>query len=172
MCDEVKNKIYGNPPNLDSSNYTSERIALMVKWYEDLSFVRDSLGVCLFAVNTKSAIGNTICSKLLSAYLGLNFSAMDVIETGERILNLFKAYNVREGLTRVDDNFPSRLFREPLDNGTDEGPILSKDYIDELLDRYYELRRWEKKTGNPTREKLEELGLESVANELIRYERI
>lgn len=172
MSDEVKNKIYGNPPNLDSSNYSSERIALMVKWYEDLSFVRDSLGVCLFAVNTKSAIGNTYCAKLISAYLGLNFSATDIMETGERILNLFKAYNVREGLTRGDDDFPSRLFYEPLKNGTSEGPVLSKDNIDQLLDSYYALRGWNKKTGVPTREKLEELGLESVANELIKYERI
>ena len=172
MSDEVKNRIYGNPPNLDSSHYSPERIALMVKWYEDLSFVRDSLGVCLFAVNTKSAIGNIYCAKLISAYLGLNFSAKNIMEAGERILNLFKAYNVREGLTRVDDNFPSRLFHEALENGTSEGPVLSSDYMDELLDAYYELRGWNKKTGVPTREKLEELGLESVANELIKYERI
>jgi len=172
MSDEVKKKIYGDPPDLNSSNYSSERIALMVKWYEDLSFVRDSLGVCLFAVNTKSVIGDTYCAELISAYLGLNFSSTDVMEAGERILNLFKAYNVREGLTRADDTLPSRLFHEPLQNGTPEGPVLSRDYMNGLLDAYYELRGWDKKTGVPTREKLEELGLESVANELSKYKRL
>jgi aldehyde:ferredoxin oxidoreductase len=172
MADEVKKKIYGDPPNLDSSTYSPERIALMVKWYEDLSFVRDSLGVCLFAVNTKSVIGNTYCAELISAYLGLNFSATDIMMAGERILNLLKAYNVREGLTRVDDTLPSKLFQEPLQNGTPEGPILSRDHMDKLLDAYYELRGWNTKTGVPTREKLGELGLESVANELIKNERI
>jgi len=172
MCDEVKNRIYGNPPNLDSSHYSSERIALMVKWYEDLSFVRDSLGVCLFAVNTKSAIGDTYCAKLISACLGLNFSATDVMEAGERILNLFKAYNVREGLARTDDHFPGRLYQEPLKNETSEGPVLSKDEMDELLDCYYELRGWNQETGHPTWGKLQSLGLESVASELSKYERL
>jgi aldehyde:ferredoxin oxidoreductase len=144
----------------------------MVKWYEDLSFVRDSLGVCLFAVNTKSAIGDTYCARLISAYLGLNFSATDVMEAGERILNLFKAYNVREGLARTDDHFPGRLYQEPLKNETSEGPVLSKDEMDELLDCYYELRGWNQETGHPTRGKLQSLGLESVANELSKYERL
>jgi aldehyde:ferredoxin oxidoreductase len=163
MPDEVKNRVYGDPPNLDSSTYSSDRIAFMVKWYEDLSFVRDSLGVCLFAVNTKSAIGDSYCAKLISAYLGLNISAADVTETGERIANLLKVYNLREGLTRKGDNFPARLFREPLQDGTSQGPMLSKDHIDELLDSYYELRGWNKHTGEPTREKLKSLGLESAA---------
>jgi len=35
-----------------------------------------------------------------------------------------------------------------------------------LLDEFYELRGWDKTTGRPTREKLEELGLKDVADEL------
>jgi aldehyde:ferredoxin oxidoreductase len=93
------------------------------------------------------------------------------MEAGERILNLLKAYNVREGLTRKDDKLPPRLFKEPLNNGTSEGSVLSSDYIDELLDAYYTLRGWNKRTGIPVQEKLEELGLEPVAKELIKQER-
>jgi aldehyde:ferredoxin oxidoreductase len=172
MPDEIKKKIYGDPPDLDSSNYDSARVALMVKWYEDMSFIRDSLGVCLFSVHTKSVIGDSYSAKLLSAYLGLDFSATDIMMAGERILNLLKAYNVREGLTRADDSLPPRLFRERLQNGTAEGPVLSIDRINELLDAYYELRGWNKKIGVPTREKLEELALDSVAKELMESQRI
>jgi aldehyde:ferredoxin oxidoreductase len=168
MFDEIKNEIYGIPPNLDSSTYTPERIALMAKWYEDLSFLRDSLGICLFATHTTSAMGPTHCSRLLSSYLGSRFSPKEMMEAGERVTNLMKAYNVREGLSRSDDNYPARFFNEPLKNGSGKGPVLSKDYIDQSLDSYYEHRGWNKKTGNPTKEKLEELGLEFVADELVK----
>ena len=35
-----------------------------------------------------------------------------------------------------------------------------------MLDDYYTLRGWDRKTGLPTRQKLEELGLVDVANDL------
>ncbi len=166
MFDEVKNEIYGVPPSLDSSTYTPERIALMTKWYEDLSLLRDSLGVCLFATHTTSAIGPTYCSRLASSYLGSDFSPEEMMEVGERITNVAKAYNIREGVTRSDDDFPSRFYLEPLKDGSDRGPTLSRGYMNDLLEAYYEIRGWNRKTGNPTREKLQELGLESVAKDM------
>jgi aldehyde:ferredoxin oxidoreductase len=167
MFGEVKNKIYGSPPNLDSSTYTPERIALMAKWYEDLSFLRDSLGICLFATHTTSAIGPVYSAKLISSYLGLPFSPKELMEAGERIANLLRAYNVREGLTRLDDDYPARFYHEPLKSGSSEAPVLSKAYMNQLLDAYYELRGWDPKTGNPRKEKLQEVGLEFVAQETV-----
>lgn len=38
--------------------------------------------------------------------------------------------------------------------------------MDRMLDDYYEARGWDKKTGNPTRTKLESLGLKFAADEL------
>jgi aldehyde:ferredoxin oxidoreductase len=35
-----------------------------------------------------------------------------------------------------------------------------------MLDEYYEVRGWDKRTGIPTRKKLEELGIKEVANQL------
>jgi len=35
-----------------------------------------------------------------------------------------------------------------------------------MLDEYYEVRGWDKKSGAPSRAKLEELGLKYVADEL------
>ena len=77
-----------------------------------------------------------------------------------------KAYNVREGLARVDDEFPPRFYDEPLENGSTEGPVLSRDELDRLLGAYYTLRGWNVKTGRPTRKKLEDLDLRTVAEEL------
>jgi aldehyde:ferredoxin oxidoreductase len=43
-------------------------------------------------------------------------------------------------------------------------PIDQKKY-EKILDKYYELRGWTKE-GNPTRKKLDELGLQEVADAL------
>ena len=168
MPEEIKAKIYGVPPQLDSSGYTPERIILLAKWYEDLSLVRDSLGVCLFAVQTTSAIGPAYCAELLSSYLGWSISPRELMKAGERILNLFKAYNLREGLSRSDDVFPERFYVEPLNNRAGNGKTLSRDSLDDLLSGYYEARGWDRITGRPRRDTLEGLGLSSVADELSR----
>jgi len=138
----------------------------MASWYEDLSFVRDSLGICLFAVQTTSAIGSGYCVELLSSYLGWSISPAELMNAGERILNLLKAYNVREGLTRSDDLFPERFYLEPLEDGSGKSKTIDRDSLNHLLDLYHEARGWDKITGYPRRNKLEELGLSLVADEL------
>jgi len=168
MDEEVKKGIYGVPPSLEPSRRPPEGTALLVKWFEDMSFVRDSLGICLFAVNYWAAMGPAFSARLFNAALGLEISPEEMMKSGERIANLMKAYNTREGLTRLDDNLPQRFFSEPLDRGSAESPPLSKDKLEQLLDAYYELRGWNKATGRPTKEKLEELGLEGPAEELVR----
>ena len=100
MFPEVKEKIYGVPPDIHSATYKREGIALMVRWYEDLSMARDALGICLFGVQTTSAIGPTESAGLFSACLGSPFSPQDMMRAGERIVNLLKAYNLRHGWAR------------------------------------------------------------------------
>jgi len=157
MFEEIKNRIYGIPPKLEPS--TPEGVALLTKWYQDICSVFNSLGICLFAVNTWKAVGPTHCAKLFSAYTGWDITPSEIMQTGERIYNLMRLYNMREGLTRSDDDWPLRFYNEPLRGGPAEGTKLSKCKINQLLDCYYELRGWDKITGNPTEEKLEELGL-------------
>ncbi len=69
---------------------------------------------------------------------------------GEGIFTLFKACTVRQGLTRQDNTWPARFYEEPLPEGPDARAGLSKDTIEQLLDEYYELRGWDKKSGVPT----------------------
>jgi len=155
----IKEGIYGKPLHVPPLKPTLESIALTTKWYEDMGPVRDSLGVCLFAVNTVGAIGPTLCARLLSAYLGTDFSPPELLIIGERITNLMRLYNEREGLSRRDDRLPERFFAESLKDGPSEGAILSKGKMEQLLDSYYDLRGWDRQTGNPTANKMKELGL-------------
>jgi aldehyde:ferredoxin oxidoreductase len=88
------------------------------------------------------------------------------MEVGERVNNLAKAFNVREGLTRADDTLPERLMTEPLKSGASKGHMISREDLDTMLDEYDSLRGWDMKTGIPTREKLTDLGLAYVADAL------
>ena len=70
------------------------------------------------------------------------------------------------GFGRVDDTFPERLMTEPLQSGASKGQLISKEDLKVMLDEYYALRGWNLNTGIPTREKLVELGLDYVADQL------
>jgi aldehyde:ferredoxin oxidoreductase len=122
---------------------------------QDAFAVFDSAGLCKFMgmiLETKEW-----CDMLANA-TGWKFDVDDFRKTGERIWNLQKLFNIREGVTRADDTLPKRLLEEPMPEGPAKGHVV--DRFDELLDTYYELRGWNKKTSKPTPEKLRELGLE------------
>jgi aldehyde:ferredoxin oxidoreductase len=95
----------------------------------------------------------------------------EYMQAGERAINLTRAFNAREGLTRKDDTLPKRLM-EPLPDGAFAGKPFGQDILDTMLDNYYELRGWDKKTGLPTRTKLETIGLGAVADQLEKMHRL
>lgn len=100
--------------------------------------------------------------ELINAGCGFNWSIEDVLQTGERGWNLKRAINNRLGLTRENDKLPKPLL-EPLPDGGSAGFTID---FEPMLMAYYEARGWDWETGYPTREKLESLGLDWVANDL------
>ena len=86
---------------------------------------------------------------------------------GERACNLEKAFNSRVGLRRKDDRLCERWMNEPVTFEYGEG-MKGADYLDDLLDEYYERHGWDKHTALQTRRKLESLGLSDVADVLER----
>ncbi len=115
----------------------------------------DTLGACKF-------MGFCVASEewveLVAHCLGHEFTYDDMVKVGERAYNLARVFSVREGLTRADDTLPPRLLEDPLPEGLAEGKV--NENLPAMLDKYYELRGWDKATGKPTPEKLKELGLE------------
>ena len=98
-----------------------------------------------------------------NAATGADLTEADVLRIGERIVNVERAYNVRLGLTRKDDTLPDRMLKEPMPDGFAKGQVVN---LEPMLDEYYAFRGWSRQTGLPTREKLVELGLEDIADEL------
>jgi aldehyde:ferredoxin oxidoreductase len=122
---------------------------------ENVMGALDTMGACKF-------MGFCVASEewveLVAHCLGREFTYDDMVKVGERAYNLARVFSIREGLTRADDTLPPRLLEEPLPEGMAEGKV--NENLPAMLDKYYELRGWDKATGKPTPEKLKELGLE------------
>jgi aldehyde:ferredoxin oxidoreductase len=169
MFDEVKKEIYGDPPSMDACDPNNLKGKVpMAKWYEELVCLTDSLGLCVYTGNGSGAMGPTYYSRLYSACTGWQLTSQEMMKSGERIYNLMRAYIVREGITKKDDDYPARFYDEPILGGPTKGASLSRDRIARVLNVYYDAVGWDKKTGIPTREKLVELGLGYVANDLAK----
>ena len=78
---------------------------------------------------------------------------------GERIFNLKRLYNVREGISRKDDVLPPRILVHKRGKG---GSADSLPPLGEMLSRYYRYRGWNE-LGIPSKEKIKELELEEEA---------
>ena len=124
--------------------------------------VLDSTGLCRFAMGGYGRDMGLI-SDLLSAVTGVEWTPGAFIQAGERIFNLEKMFNYREGFRRQDDRLPDRFFEEPLTIGKKKGAVLKRDEFNHMLDQYYQQRGWDLETTRPGTAKLKELGLAFTA---------
>jgi aldehyde:ferredoxin oxidoreductase len=139
------------------------------KQHEDLRAFQHALEICLFVCDVEGVTWEELLADMFSAVTGLSMDAEQVLLTGERMVNLERAFNVREGLTRKDDTLPRRFLKEPLAEGASQGALVN---IDRMLDEYYDARGWDRSSGLPKREKLSQLGLERVADDLAGLDRL
>jgi aldehyde:ferredoxin oxidoreductase len=144
----------------------------MVVYGEHFCAVTDALGICKFSTIEEYALFPEDLAPGIAALWGRPVTGADLLAVGERIVNLERLYNVRQGLSRADDRLPARFTTEPAplywyeeDPATgqmtrSEEPIrhgILQDF-DAMLDRYYDLRGWTR-DGLPTPETLARVGL-------------
>jgi len=137
-------------------------VGRIVKWVEDYSFAYASMGFC----SREPIMRHTNLEKLSQMYTaatGIDMSPAKLLEAGERVFNVFKAFNVKMGATRLDD-LPSRGATLDPDRPL---VIAGKAYgtLNQILDDYYDERGWTQ-DGVPSKAKLAALGLEDVAADL------
>lgn len=152
MPENLKKKIFD--PDLKTTD-----IILMQKWSEDLMTVFNSIGICIRPPSLQ-ALGPTSIAKMFQTCVGWDMDAAEVMKAGERIWNLQRIYNLREGETRKDAIFHKRFLKEKLPEGPAKGMVIDKKKVDRMLDDYYAERGWDRKEGIPTKKKIKELGLE------------
>jgi aldehyde:ferredoxin oxidoreductase len=97
-------------------------------------------------------------ARVLSAVTGVQYATGDMIKAGERVWNLERLYNIREGFTAKDDSLPPRLLTEAPLEGPSKGWV---SHLEPMLKEYYRTRGWDE-SGVPTPKKLTELGLANL----------
>ena len=140
-------------------------------WYQLLS----SLDLCV-RQQIAMRYNIEILAELYTAVTGIDITPSALRLVGERALNMTKVNNVREGFSRKDDVIPEKLF-EPLkgEDGEERCVMdyyrkrkITRDDIEQTLDNYYSSRGWNVAKGVPTKEKLIDLGLGAIAEDLER----
>ena len=151
--------------------YPVERLEIkgkgaLAKWNQDFTGSYDVATMCEFPAQLALApVAQKVTADLLTAATGWDFSEQDLWQLGERLNNICRMFNVREGFSRKDDYLPKRVQEEPIKDGLSKGEVISRKDLDFMLDEYYEARGWDK-NGIPTPEKLQELGLEDTVKDL------
>jgi len=148
---------------------TYEGKAKLVGYMERLHRINNSLGICHFVTTWSSPkfLGFPELAELYSAATGWETTENDLRRAATRMLNVEKAFNLlHTNLGRKDDYPPRRDLEEPIPTGSMKGWKLERKDWDKLLDEYYEMNNWDKKTSFPTRKCLEELDLKQIADAL------
>jgi aldehyde:ferredoxin oxidoreductase len=111
--------------------------------------------------------------KMLAAARGIEKFADDeyLKKVGERMWNLERVFNVREGFGRRQDSLPKRILTEPLHTREADGEGQMVRHQDEFLDRYYKLRGWTR-NGIPTEAKLKKMKLGFAVKDIMAKQAI
>ena len=128
---------------------------------EDFSAVLDSLIWCKFLRKAFDDFYGESAA-IYQQVTGYPFTVDQLRLAGERINNLKKLFNIREGWVREDDTLPGRVLSEKLTDGVGQGIGLSQKDLDMMIEGYYRVRGWTPEGDIPA-SKLRELGLDEIA---------
>ena len=137
---------------------TAQMSCDIVDWQERMHYIDDALGMCAglssFPLKPPYHIHNY--PKFISAGAGIDMDEDKLSQAAKRYRTLVRAINISRGMRRKDDKPPKNHWKKRF-------PELEK----ELLDTYYEFKGWNS-DGIPTKESLDELGLDFVSEEFIK----
>lgn len=151
---------YGVPDPNTIDRWDEKGKGKIVKILQDALILPDILNTCKFFMYCGIYIDHL--AELLSAVTGWNIDGQELLKIGERVINLQRLFNMREGFRRDDDLLPERMKQKPAFGFyKNEGRCAIKDF-EGMLDEYYTARGWDAKTGIPTKEKLLELELDEL----------
>jgi len=125
---------------------------------QNQSALQDSLGACSFVGSwDKDYIAYR---NFVEVITGVEQTDEEFDQIGERIFNLEKMFNYREGFSRQDDRLPERFFKDAHTYGKGKDILASHDDFNRWIESYYNERAWDSETSKPMNEKLKQLGLD------------
>ena len=115
--------------------------AEIVKEQEDFYTLIDSMVLCKFVC--LPIIGPILWEELTRLYsiiTGIETGRKELVTVAERINNLIKSFNLREGINKKDDALPERFIKEPI-----KDQVVKRKSLRTMIDEYYKLRGWDGK---------------------------
>jgi aldehyde:ferredoxin oxidoreductase len=153
-------EFYGILGDLDRFEHRGK--AQMVKDLQDYSAVIDSIIACMFTIDFSTDV--ELFCEAIHLITGMSLDRSEYYRIGERINNLERLFNLRQGMGYQDDSLPPRIRLEAALSAGERATALD---ISDMLREYYALRDWNE-YGVPTQERLAALGLSSTAVEAAR----
>ncbi len=131
---------------------------------EDFACILDCLVLCKFLRNCFTDFEREV-AEIYTMATGIPLTPEELKQVGERVVNLKKAFNIREGWTMADDWLPPRVLEDPLPSGPGKGVRVTPEELRMLIQDYYAARGWTPE-GLIPKSKLIALGLEDIAEEI------
>ena len=143
-------------------------------YWQSVVTIPDLMGVCKFAYTyytetPEKSLYRTLelLPQMYKAATGIEITGDELMHAATRVNDLERAYNNRLGLTAKEDTLPPRFTEDPMPEGPSEGKVY--DILDPIREAWYTVQNWNPETGIPTRERLESLGLEDIADDLEQH---
>jgi aldehyde:ferredoxin oxidoreductase len=155
---------FGVPPEFKlpefTDTYSPDLVPLMVAKTKPKRQFTDCLGVCNFTLSPDF----TLLVKMVNAATGGDLTVEDAISVANREVNLFRVFNIRHGVG-TDVEAPSKWYGSVPADGPAKGRNIMAHW-DYMLDAYYKHMGWDRKSGKPLPETLQQLGLEKEKNDI------
>jgi aldehyde:ferredoxin oxidoreductase len=135
-------------------------VPALTKWVEDYNVMLLNLGLCN-RPPYQQMLTPEACAELFRVATGMEITAEELLQAGERAVVMEKLFNAREGFGRKEDQPPRKwVTRSTWVDGREIKP-LDVETVDRMLDLYYNERGWDAR-GIPTERKLRELRIENL----------
>lgn len=159
-------EVFGTPYPNAVDRLSLEGKGKLTKFNQDFASLYDIVTLCEFPAQAALVENfHRVMADLLTGTMGIEYSEEDAWKIGEKLVNICRMYNVRDGFSRKDDTLPKRIKNEPIPSGLSKGAVTTQEELDFMLDEYYEARGWTN-DGIPTEAKLDELGLSFTKKDL------
>jgi aldehyde:ferredoxin oxidoreductase len=172
----IRGPVHSGPGGDDYDIVHYQNQARAVVWQAKTKELEDNLGICNYVGTWSGAhfLNPGNYAELVRTGLGLEVTEKDLMDHYAVIgRNLEKAFNtLHTDLSREDDLPPKRFRQEEVKTGIYKGFKADEEKYNEMLDEFYELWGWDKKTGMQTREGLEKIGLKNVADKLFNLPQV
>lgn len=148
-----------------------ENQAKNAHWQALTKEIEDTIGMCVYVGTWSGAHAMEVSdyTALTNAVMGLDLTEDEFMHFAAKGRNLEAAFNrLHTDLNRADDYPPRRYMEEPIRSGRYAGRRIESEKYSQMLDEYYEIWGWDKKTGWPTYETLAELNMSDIAEKLMR----